>query len=367
MGSIVSTHRPRMKKAEYETFKKNLDKDYFYNFYLNNCNDYVCAEFNLNLSTLYRLIKELGIELTEEQKKQRNKIAGEQKCIETFGVTNPFAVKEVQDKVKETNIARYGTENVFASEEIKSRIKRTNLDRYGVENVAQSEEIKQKIKITCLDLYGVDNYAKTEECQKKMRQTNLERFGVEVSTKNPQIRAKAKQTCLERYGVESTSGLPDVLAKTRQTCLNKFGATHYSKTFEFHNRIRKRYIYKEEAFDSLPELAIWVYCLDHNIEIKRNPCCLEYIFENKTHQYFPDFEIEGQLVEIKGDHFFKKDGTMQNPFDGSQDALYEAKHQCGIQNGVQFWRKADYKKYEKYFTENYDIADYIFKKNNEVI
>ena len=40
----------------------------------------------------------------------------------------------------------------------------------------------------------------------------------------------------------------------------------------------------------------------------------------------PDFLVDGHYVEIKGDHFFKKDGTMQNPYDHRQDGLYEAKH-----------------------------------------
>ena len=32
-----------------DAFKKNLDYERFYEFYLNNCNDYVCKEFNINL------------------------------------------------------------------------------------------------------------------------------------------------------------------------------------------------------------------------------------------------------------------------------------------------------------------------------
>ncbi len=353
-----------MKKAEYELFKKNLDKEYFYNFYLNNCNDYVCAEFNINLSTLYKIVKDLGIVLTHEQLKYRNKLAGEQKCVETFGVTNPFSVKEVQDKVRETNIERYGVENVFAAEEIKSRIKQTTLDRYGVENASQSAEIKQKIKSTCLALYGVDNYAKTAECKEKAINTLLERYGrTDVGKFGSPEHTSAM---LEKYGTISVSHLPEVKEKTKQTNLSKYGVEYYTNTPDFDKNRRKRYIYKDCYFDSLPELAVWLYCIDNNIRIKRNPCYFDYDFEGKKHRYFPDFEINGQLVEIKGDHFFKEDGTMQNPFDRSQDALYEAKHQCGIQNGVQFWRKADYKKYEKYFTENYDIADYVFKKNDEV-
>lgn len=50
--------------------------------------------------------------------------------------------------------------------------------------------------------------------------------------------------------------------------------------------------------------------------------------------YFPDFRIGNKCFEVKGSHFFKDDGTMQNPFDHSQDALYEAKHQCMLKNHV---------------------------------
>lgn len=365
MGSSVNMHRARMKKAEYEAFKKNLNKEYFYNFYLNNCNDYICVEFNLNLSTLYKLIKDLGIELTDEQKKQRNKIASEQKCIETFGATNPFAVKEVQERVKETNTARYGVENVFASEKIKSKIRQTILDKYGVENVLQSTEIKQKIKNTCLELYGVDNYAKTPECQEKAKNTMLERYGrANVGQFGSQ---ESINGILKKYGTIYTGSLPEIKEKIKQTNLARYGVEYYTLTHDFNKNRKKRYGYKDFYFDSLPELAVWIYCVDNGIEIRRNPCYFNYNFEGKNHRYFPDFEINGQLVEIKGDHFFKENGTMQNPFDSNQDALYEAKHQCGLQNNVQFWRSAEYEKYLQYFVENYDVADYVFKKSDEVI
>lgn len=343
LGSLVEVHRPRIKKVEYEALKNNLDKEYFYSFYLNNCNDYVCAEFNINLSTLYKLVKDFGIELTKDQLKYRNKIASEQKCVEAFGVKNPFGAETVKAKIRETNLDRYGVANPFASEEIKNRIKQSNLDNYGVEYISQSAEVKQKVEETCFKRYGVARYSKTDECKEK-----------------------TKQAILNKYGVYSTSILPDVREKTRQTNIEKYGTDCFFKTLDFHKKAYKRYIYDSQAFDSLPELAVWLYCIDNGIEIKRNPCCFDYTFEGKTHRYFPDFKIAGQLVEIKGDHFFKEDGTMQNPFDNSQDALYEAKHQCGLQNNVQFWRAADYEKYLKYFLENYDVADYVFKKNDEV-
>ena len=168
MSCLVSTHRPRMKKAEYEALKNNLNKAYFYNFYFNNCNDFVCAEFNINLSTLYRLVKDLGIELNKEQLKYRNKIASEQKCLETFGVKNPFGAEEIKDKIRETNLNIYGAENPFAAEEIKNKIKQSNLSKYGVEYVSQRTDIKQKVEETCFKKYGVSRYSKTEECKENL-------------------------------------------------------------------------------------------------------------------------------------------------------------------------------------------------------
>ena len=44
---------------------------------------------------------------------------------------------------------------------------------------------------------------------------------------------------------------------------------------------------------------------------------------------------------------------MCNPYDHSQDGLYEAKHQCGIKNGVKFITKEDYNQYMEYFNLHY--------------
>lgn len=54
---------------------------------------------------------------------------------------NPFNKKEIQDKIKQSNLDKYGVENNFQREDIKKKIKQTNLDRYGVENVMQDGKI----------------------------------------------------------------------------------------------------------------------------------------------------------------------------------------------------------------------------------
>lgn len=58
--------------------------------------------------------------------------------------------------------------------------------------------------------------------------------------------------------------------------------------------------YKGYFCDSSWELAYVIYCLDHNISIKRNLEKRQYIWKDRIKNYIPDFIVEGQLVEIKG-------------------------------------------------------------------
>ena len=52
--------------------------------------------------------------------------------------------------------------------------------------------------------------------------------------------------------------------------------------------------------DSSWELAYILYQKDHNIEVERNLTPYEYVFEGKTYKFYPDFIVNGELVEIKG-------------------------------------------------------------------
>lgn len=60
--------------------------------------------------------------------------------------------------------------------------------------------------------------------------------------------------------------------------------------------------YKGIRCDSSYELAFLIYCLDHNINIKRCEKIYKYIYEDKEHLYFPDFIINNTIIEIKGYH-----------------------------------------------------------------
>ena len=62
----------------------------------------------------------------------------------------------------------------------------------------------------------------------------------------------------------------------------------------------KRGFYKGIWCDSSWELAFLIYCLEHNIEIKRNFVKFPYYIENELHYYIPDFIVDNTYIEIKG-------------------------------------------------------------------
>jgi hypothetical protein len=96
----------------------------------------------------------------------------------------------------------------------------------------KSDEIKNKAINTCIDKYGVTNYTKTDEYRDKSKQTNLERYGVE----------------------------------------------HYSMSTHFHKKAKKHYKYRDEYFDSFPELCFYMHAKSCNIDIERTPLKLTFKF-----------------------------------------------------------------------------------------
>jgi len=61
--------------------------------------------------------------------------------------------------------------------------------------------------------------------------------------------------------------------------------------------------YKNIYCHSTYELIFLIWNLDHNKNIKRCDKIFEYIYDNKIHKYFPDFEIDNVIYEIKGYEF----------------------------------------------------------------
>ena len=58
--------------------------------------------------------------------------------------------------------------------------------------------------------------------------------------------------------------------------------------------------YKGFFCDSSWELAYVVYCLEHNIDIKRNTEKRQYVWQGVVKNYIPDFIVQGIITEVKG-------------------------------------------------------------------
>lgn len=73
--------------------------------------------------------------------------------------------------------------------------------------------------------------------------------------------------------------------------------------FRKHAGRGKKGKYKGYYCDSTYELAYIIYCLDHNINFKRNTTIYyTYEYKGKVYKYYPDFITDNGFVEIKGYH-----------------------------------------------------------------
>lgn len=135
---------------------------------------------------------------------------------------------------------------------------------------------------------------------------------------------KIKATKLKRYGSETYNNG------------KKANSTKEKKGIVARNS-KVQYVFENEVFDSSWELCYWIWNKDQGIEIKRN---IQYFQLDNGHSCIPDFEVNGKLVEIKGD-FLKK------------QEIWPLKEKCYKENGIQILFSKDIKQYVKYVLKTY--------------
>ena len=234
-----------------------------------------------------------------------------------------------------------GVEYNFQRNDIKEKIKQTDLQKYGVEHYTNRDKAFNTFKLH----YGVDNIFQLDEIKEKIKRDNLQKYGVEHSWQRPDVKEKIRQTNLAKYGVEHVMQNHDIRVKSQS-----------------------KYRFANTNFDSSAELAYYIWLRDNNIQFTFHPdICFEYIVNGKTHYYHPDFLVGNTYQEIKGVQFFKNkdaNSTMINPYDRSQDDVFEAKHKCMLDNNVEII--TDHSKYYQYVDDTY-TKDFLklFKNNIE--
>lgn len=237
-------------------------------------------------------------------------------------------VKEANDKRKQTTLLKYGVDNVAKSKYIQEKWCNTKLKKYGhrgrfedskcqqqAEKLAHSKEAYLKKRKTCTDRYGVDNYMKNEDNRKEWVKKTRQKTGYDNPMQNP----KVKQKIIDTYG--------------------RIGRV-------------KGYVYKDIHFDSSWELAYYIWLIDNNKDFIYHPSfSFTYLGDDeKEHDYYPDFLVEGKFYEIKGTQFFNE---REEPYNMYTKNFWWNKYNLMKKHGVIILKKSDIQVYLKYIENTY--------------
>jgi hypothetical protein len=264
---------------------------------------------------------------------ERSREKREKTMLERYGVKYPGNSKIIRERKIKTNLAKYGVKSTLCLKSIQEKCKKTKLEKYG--NMCGNLE---KFKQTCLDRYGTTSPLLNKEVKAKSDRTMIEKYGYTNALKNKDCMNKCKQTKLDRYGDENYNN-QDQAKKTR---LEKYGYEYSLQVPEISAKCRKKIERFGLYFDSQAEVKVYEFCMNKNIPVTYRPCTFKYEDSfGKSHQYFPDFEINGKLYEIKGD-FLWRDEKLYFPYRNrlsdeelkKLDARDEAKTECMLEHEV---------------------------------
>ena len=252
------------------------------------------------------------------------------------------------------------------------KINSTCMKHHGTRWAMQSREVQERSQKTCLSKYGTSNVSKNEHVKLKKLATTRKNFG----NSNPYNRKKAAQT----FRGHSEETKAEIQEKLRRTNLKNLGVQYPTQSHEVMCRQRSSLTYDGKFFKSLWELAKYIYHQDRHDDFKYQPdIAISYYDQNgKMHVYHPDFIVNGEIQEVKGDQFFDKDGNMTLPYRKKSwnDARwrekclkYKAKQQCMLENNVKILRKVDVQIYLGYVAETYgnNFLKNLKKKSKQLV
>lgn len=333
----------------------------------------------------------------------------EEGFLKKYGVKNPKQIKEVNDKIKNTNLERYGHENAASSQTVKNKIKNTFIDNYGVDNPMKDKNIRNKVKKTNLERYGVENTYQMKKVLDKIK----EKYGNDFGFGSDFFKNKSKETCNKKYGVDYnlqrteihkiiTETMKDLYGgrglgsdeireriydeveriygerhpmhnkeiknKLEETNLKKYGETHYMKVSElFDNHMKNSYKVKKLQLPSGKIVSVQGYepfainwflengydeedLMISTKEIENEIGKIKYHnpIKNKESRYYPDIYIksENRIIEVKSEYTYKQNKTIN-----------EAKGKACIEKGLDF----DFMIFTKV---NEDVSNFFLRKTS---
>lgn len=203
----------------------------------------------------------------------------------------------------------------------------------------------------------------------------------EMSSSHPEWQTKGQEAYTAKTGYDNPMSDPKTLKKIQESYSKNHNGYGMNQSPEDRARIRQQHIDHPEwfhnnklfyygiGFDSMWELAIWIYAKDHNEFIIREPFMISLINKPENH-VIPDFWYKNGLLEIKGHHLSKiVDGKLTfmnsyNPNDMSGvDKLNTLlAYNCDIYRRSQMYRYLSY--VNKIYGTNYLKLFYKSNTNN---
>jgi hypothetical protein len=279
-------------------------------------------------------------------------------CKDLFGLTSHINRKKDHNLTTKEYFDKYlkkDTDGIckLCGKDTKYKDFITGYNEYCSEKcLMNSEEMKEKIRVGMKNSKSYQKTLKSDDYHKHLSEGIKNSDYIKTTVKTKEYRDNMSKSVKNSEKHKKSHNTPEYLKNLseRTTKAIKEG------------KMSSKYKYDDILFFSKPEVAYYIWLKNHNIDFKYQNKTLTYEFDGKIKTYIPDFEVEGELVEIKGLHFFEdKDPNkkMINPYKRNdepekvkyRDDLMEAKHQCMIKNNVKII--TDFTIYMNYIYENF--------------
>lgn len=208
----------------------------------------------------------------------------------------------------------------------------------------QSDEVKDKIR---------EGMEKSEHWQEVLK-SNDYRKNLSNGIKNSDYIKNVVHTKEYKDNMSNIIKTSENFYKSHHTKEYSEKRSKISSKLAKEGKMNVHYKFDNNLFYSKDELCYYVWLKDNNIQFEFQTEPIEFEYNGLTKTYIPDFKVGNEIHEIKGLQFFENknpNGKMINPYDRTEDGLYETKHQCMIKNNVKIITNT--KKYIIYVIEKY--------------
>ena len=188
-----------------------------------------------------------------------------------IGCCNSHSQIVARPNIEATNILRYGSTTPLQNKEIRDKINQHNLETYGTTHIVNSEYFANKRVETCQRNFGVDYPMQNEAIKEKSRKKCKERYGVKYVLQSEYAKLKGKKTSQAKYGTDFPMQSEIVKAKSRSTFQTNYGVNAPAQCPEIRRKQQLRCTFNGKCFDSIYEIAYYIWLTDHHIVFEYEP------------------------------------------------------------------------------------------------